>query len=176
MEHSVEQVLMLYRTAPDQFGANFEHVDIVALARKVIADIYPQLEAQQQQIEMAGEHALVQGDSFAITTLLTNLIQNASKFSGEGGRIRVKLESPANSVILTVEDNGPGIPADQYDKVFERFYRIGSDRRETEVEGSGIGLAIVRHVADIHKADIKLGPSEFTTGLAVTIAFPKSLG
>jgi two-component system sensor histidine kinase QseC len=174
MEHSVEQVLMLYRTTPEQFAARVEQLDLASIAREVIAALYPQLEAKRQQIELVGDTLPMQGDAFAIHTLLVNLIENASKYSGAAGEIRVILERAADGVALTVEDSGPGIPADQYDKVFERFYRVSSDRRDSAVPGSGIGLAIVQHVAEIHGATISLGGSAFATGLAVTVSFPNA--
>ena len=172
MGHSVEQVLMLYRTAPDQFAASFVLLDLAELARQVIADLYPQIEAKRQQIELVADTLPMRGDSFAVQTLLTNLIGNASKYSGEEGEIRVVLERSSGAIVLRVEDSGPGIPADQHDKVFERFYRVRGDRNASGVPGSGIGLAIVRHIAEIHAATISLGDSGFSSGLAVTVTFP----
>jgi two-component system sensor histidine kinase QseC len=172
MGHSVEQVLMLYRTTPDQFAASLVQLDLASLARQVIAALYPQLEAKHQQIELLADRAPMQGDAFAIQTLLTNLIENASKYSGENGEIRVVVGRTNAGIKLTVEDSGPGIPADQYDKVFQRFYRVGSDRHNSGVPGTGIGLAIVQHIAEIHGATISLGGSVFATGLAVNVEFP----
>lgn len=172
MEHSVEQVLMLYRTTPEQFAANFTDLDLAGVARQVIAALYPQLEAKQQQIELVADRSPMRGDAFALRTLLTNLIENASKYSGSGCEIRVTIKHEGAGVELTVEDNGPGIPADQRDKVFERFYRLSSDRQDPGIVGSGIGLAIVRHLVDIHGASIRLGESSFPSGLAVTVRFP----
>jgi two-component system sensor histidine kinase QseC len=179
MGHSVEQVLTLYRTTPEQFAARFVQLDLAGLAREVIAGLYPQLEAQRQQIELVADSVAMRGDSFAVQTLLKNLIENASKFSGSDGEIRVILEPGPAGVVLTVEDNGPGIPTDQHDKVFERFFRVGGHSSDlgdgTGVPGSGIGLAIVQHIADIHGAVISLGESGFTSGLAVTVTFPAAL-
>jgi two-component system sensor histidine kinase QseC len=175
MGHSVEQVLMLYRTAPEQFTASFAELDLAGLARQLIAELYPQLETHHQQIELVADKLLMQGDSFAVQTLLTNLIENASKYSGDGGEIRVVLEQVQDGVTLKVEDSGPGIPADQYDKVFERFYRVGGDRHDSSPSGTGLGLAIVQHIAEIHGATISLGKSGFASGLAVTVTFPDVL-
>jgi two-component system sensor histidine kinase QseC len=172
MGHSVEQVLMLYRTTPDQFAANFVQFDLVGEARQLIADLYPQFEGKNQTIELVGEKTPLRGDVFGIQTLLKNLIENASKYSGEGAEIRVCVEQADAAVVLTVEDSGEGIPVDLHDRVFERFYRVGADRHDSGVTGSGIGLAIVQHIADIHGASISLGESGFDTGLAVTVTFP----
>jgi two-component system sensor histidine kinase QseC len=175
MERSVEQVLMLYRTAPDQYAAKFVELDLAGLARQVIAELYPQLEMRQQSIELIGEQCMIRGDSFALRMLLVNLIGNASKYSGESGEIRVILEDAGDAVLLKVEDSGPGIPVEQRHKVFERFYRIGGDRHDSAVPGTGIGLAVVKHVADIHRATIDLGASDFASGLAVMVRFKRNL-
>jgi two-component system sensor histidine kinase QseC len=172
MGHSVEQVLMLYRMTPEQFTERLVRLDLAGLARQVIAELYPRLENQRQQIELVADTGPMRGDTFALQTLLTNLIENASKYSGEGGEIRVVVERAPVGVVLKVEDSGPGIPVDQRDKVFERFFRIGDDRNDSGIVGSGIGLAIVHHVAEMHGADISLGESGFATGLAVTVSFP----
>jgi two-component system sensor histidine kinase QseC len=172
MGHSVEQVLMLYRTTPEQFAASFAELDLAGLARQVIAELYPQLETKHQQIELVADKLPMQGDAFAVQTLMMNLIENASKYSGDGGAIRVLLERVEEGAALTVEDSGPGIPADQYEKVFERFYRVSGDRHDTSVSGTGLGLAIVQHIAEIHGASIHLGKSSLATGLAVTVIFP----
>jgi len=176
MERSVEQVLMLYRIAPDQYAAKFVELDLAGLARQVIAELYPQLDIRHQSIELVGDHFMIRGDSFALRMLLANLIGNASKYSGDKGEIRVSLEEAGEFLELKVEDSGPGIPLEQRDKVFERFYRIGGDRHDTAVPGTGIGLAVVKHVADIHGATIELGRSEFASGLAVMVRFKGELG
>ena len=172
MGHSVEQVLMLYRTTPEQFAASFSALDPAGMARQVIAELYPQLESKHQQIELVADEATMHGDEFALRTLLTNLIENASKYSGENGSICVSIRRRETGVQLTVEDSGPGIPEDQRAKVFERFYRVRADRQQSGVIGSGIGLAIVRHIAEIHGATITLGDSRFPSGLAVNVFFP----
>ena len=172
MSHSVEQVLMLYRMTPEQFAERLVELDLAGVARQVIAELYPRLESQHQQIELAADAVPMQGDTFALQTLLTNLIENASKYSGVGGEILVTIARNPAGVVLTVEDSGPGIPVDQHDKVFERFFRIGDGRNDSGIVGSGIGLAIVRHVTELHGADISLGESGFATGLAVTVTFP----
>ena len=168
MGRSVEQVLMLYRMAPEQFVARFVNVELDELVQQAIADIYPQLETRQQQIELAAEPARVTGDFFALQTLTTNLIENASRYSGAGGRIKVTIQATPAQVILTVEDSGPGISAEHREHVFERFYR---GQHDYDSEGSGIGLAIVKNICNIHGAQISLGDSQFESGLAVTVVF-----
>ncbi len=172
ISYSTEQVLMLYRTAPDQFVADFKNLDLASLARETIAELYAQIEIRQQDIELIGSDTPITGDAFALKTLLSNLISNASRYSGEGGKIRVTVAGRESGPELTVEDSGPGIPNDQRERVFERFYRGDNARTDTATGGSGIGLSIVRQIADIHGARISLSDSGFQTGLAVSIRFP----
>jgi len=168
MGHSVEQVLMLYKMTPDQLASRFERLDLTNLARQTLSELYPQLESRQQRIELVGEPAEIVGDALALQALLSNLIENASRYGGVGASIRVTVQANKAETLLMVEDDGPGIPADQRQRVFERFYRGSQDAGDA---GSGIGLAIVQTIADIHEARISLNDSTFESGLAVTVAF-----
>ncbi|MBD3634384.1 MAG: sensor histidine kinase N-terminal domain-containing protein [Methylophaga sp.] len=172
MGHLIEQILALYRTSPDQASARFERLDLYKLAQNVIAGDFVNFERKQQAISLEGESALVAGNRFALETLLQNLLSNANKYTPEGGEIRVSVRPHAESVELKVEDSGPGIPADQYLRVFERFYRVHGDRHDSGELGCGLGLTIVSHIVELHHGQIRLGPSSLGQGLAVTIEIP----
>lgn len=172
MQNVVEQILALHRTAPDEIMVRFEPVDLYALAQDYIARRYYQFEARQQQLELEGAPACVTGDRFALETLLRNLLDNACKYTPTGGRVRVTVRGESDRVALVVEDSGPGIPADQHERIFDRFYRLGGDQHASGVIGCGLGLSIVRHVADLHRATIALGTSGWHGGLSVTVVFP----
>ena len=107
--------------------------------------------------------------------LIHNLLDNAIRYTPAHGQVTLGLQSTADSITLYVEDNGPGIPRQSHDKVFERFYRLGSDQ-----PGTGLGLAIVQEVARASQARITLGPALQTTstpqrpGLRVEVVFPRS--
>lgn len=174
MQNVVEQVLALYRTAPDDIMVSFEPVDLHALVQDYIARKYSRFEARNQQLELDGARAFVAGDRFALETLLANLLDNAGKYTPAGGTIRVSVHKQEARVILQVQDSGPGIPADQYERIFDRFYRLNGDQHGSGVVGCGLGLSIVRHVADLHHATITLGASEFADGLSVSVSFPSS--
>jgi heavy metal sensor kinase len=94
----------------------------------------------------------VLGDRAALAKALGNLISNALKYSPPGGRVEVKLEERSGQAVLGVVDEGPGIPADKLDRIFDRFYRIDESRSESEgaPAGSGLGLAIVKAIAQAH--------------------------
>ncbi|MGB5472018.1 MAG: ATP-binding protein [Gammaproteobacteria bacterium] len=172
MQNVVEQVLALHRTAPDEIMVRFEPIDLHALAQDYIARKYSRFEDRNQQLELEGAWACVAGDRFALETLLQNLLDNACKYTPAGGMIRVSVQERGAHVILRVQDSGPGIPADQHDRIFDRFYRGGGDQHASGIIGCGLGLSIVRHVADLHHASISLGVSELAGGLSVSISFP----
>lgn len=175
MAHMVNQILMLYRTAPEQIAAKAETIDLFKLTRQVIASDFQQFESRHQQVELSGETATIQGHMFAIETLLQNLLANACKYSPTGGQILVDVHPVASGTRLIIEDSGPGIPPEQYARVFDRFYRYQNLQTLSDMPGCGLGLAIVKHIVDLHHADIKLGKSGKTSGLKVTVNFPAVL-
>ena len=113
--------------------------------------------------------ALVSGNGEALRTLLDNLVGNAVRYTPPGGRIDVSCGSGDGGAWLEVVDNGPGIPAAERERVFDRFYR----RSEQDAVGSGLGLAIVRAIADRHRASIQLTDAP-GGGLRVRVEFPQA--
>lgn len=173
MQHLVEQLLSLYRMTPDQFAANCSRLDLLALAQGVIARHYPLIEQKEQNVELDGASAFIIGERFALETLLANLLANAIRYTPEGGNIRLRVETGDGKVLLTVADDGPGIPPDERERIFERFHR-GVQPGEDRASGAGLGLTIVRHVADLHQADVSVEDSGFGTGTAFKVAFPEA--
>ncbi|VAW83624.1 hypothetical protein MNBD_GAMMA16-2056 [hydrothermal vent metagenome] len=172
MGHVVEQILSLYRTTPGQYMANFENIDLHAIAQESIAQYYPHFESKQQQIALSGESAMFQGDKFTVETLLQNLLGNANKYTPEGGSIEITISQTDDFMKLKVEDSGLGIPEEKYQRIFDRFYRLDGDQHHSGIEGCGLGLSIVQHIVQLHHGKIKLSHSKFNTGFAITINFP----
>lgn len=175
MAHVVEQILKLNRTNPEQFRQHMETVNLKPLVQQVIGQLYPEISNRHQSIEFIGEKTVIEGNDFFITTLLQNLITNASKYSPEGGQILISIEESQQQLCLIVEDSGPGISKNERNKVFDRFYRIGGDRHNSNVIGCGLGLAIVKHIVQLHCASIHLDKSQKLKGLKVTVTFPQNL-
>ncbi|HEY2583061.1 MAG TPA: HAMP domain-containing sensor histidine kinase [Mucilaginibacter sp.] len=113
-------------------------------------------EGTQQIIDAEIEPKIeITGDRFALTSVVTNLIENAIKYSGPCETVGVKLFSKDNRVFLEVADHGIGIADDEKSRIFDKFYRVGSeDTRNTK--GTGLGLYIVKEVLDKHQASIKV--------------------
>ena len=113
------------------------------------------------------DEAAITGHTDAIEMLLRNLIDNAIKYTPPGGTVTVQVRAQAGGVLLSVDDSGPGIPAEDRTRVLDRFYRVpGSD-----ATGSGLGLAIVKAVADLHGATLLLTDSPGLGGLRVEVRF-----
>jgi len=106
----------------------------------------------------------------ALHTLAGNLVDNAIRYTPPGGCVVVEIWSEEGGAVLDVKDTGPGIPAEERQRVFDRFYRLPG----SGVQGSGLGLAIVKQIADAHRAEITLGETENDRGLEVTVRFPKA--
>jgi two-component system sensor histidine kinase QseC len=171
MSHVVDQILLLNRTNPEQYSSSFTKLELTHLCQTVIASLYPQIQAKRQEIELLGKANSILGDKFSLEILLQNLISNACKYTPAGGHIRVVLNNENANSGFCVEDSGPGIAESEYRRVFERFYRIGGDRHNSNVIGCGLGLAISKHIAELHGTTLELGKSKDLGGLSVTVKF-----
>lgn len=177
MQHLVEQILTLHRLSPEQLHGRFVPLDLHGLVQEVVAACYDAIEARRQHVELVGDtdalarRALVAADRFALETLVRNLLDNAVKYTPEGGHVRVGVSCGPAEVVLDVEDDGPGIPPAARKRVFERFHRVGGDAHASGVSGCGLGLAIVRNIAELHGARIEAGDSRFANGARFTVVF-----
>ncbi len=171
MSYLVEQILLLNRTAPDHFMGNFEPINFTQLVKNTIVDQSDALESKHHQIEFNGNESWILGDRSALTILVNNLLGNAIKYTPDYGKIAVNTWLRGKNIVLEVMDNGPGIPDNEYERVFDRFYRLGGDRHHSKTTGCGLGLSIVKQVVDLHKAQIKLTPSRDNQGLLVMVTF-----
>ena len=165
----VEQLLTLAREEPGVSGSQATTVNLAALAREVIADLAPLAGAKGIDLGLSSASAsTVSGDADALHTLISNLVDNAIRYTPAGGKVDVALGNDGGGVALTVRDNGPGIAAEDRERVFDRFYR-GSGAGG--IRGSGLGLAIVKRIAERHFADLALAPGIDGHGLGVTVRF-----
>ena len=165
--HLIEQMLMLARQEPRADSPRLP-VRLDELAREIVAELVPLADARQIDLGVAAaQPATVIADPDALRTLLRNLIDNAVRYTADGGRVDVTVESSGTAARITVSDNGPGIPPEERSRVFDRFYR----RAGTASPGSGLGLSIVKAIADAHGATLTLNDGPSGRGLAVTVSF-----
>jgi len=173
MQHLIEQLLALYRTTPEQFEEHSTELDLYHITQEQIALSYPAFERKQQQVELEGKSVTIVGDQFALETMLSNLLNNASKYTPAEGKINVRIDELEDEICLTVEDNGPGIPPQERKAVFERFYRSNKIDDSRDTPGCGLGLTIVNHITELHNARVTLEDSSFASGCAFKIHFKK---
>jgi two-component system OmpR family sensor kinase/two-component system sensor histidine kinase QseC len=161
----VEQLLTLARSEPGATSA--ETLDLSELVREALADVVPLAKARGTQLELHADQAVpVHGERSALGALVRNLADNAVRYSPRGARVELRVERAEGTALLQVDDSGPGIPPDERERVFDRFYR----RSATPEQGSGLGLAIVRSIADRHGAALALHDSPLG-GLRVSLRF-----
>ena len=166
----VEQLLVLARQeASAASGVKTGPVELADLARRTLGDLAGVAQARAIDLGLPqAEAGSVQGQGDALTILLRNLVDNALKYTPAGGTVDVRVARQGKGLLLTVEDRGPGIPAEERERVFDRFDRIAG----SEASGRGLGLAIIKAIAERHGAQLTLGQSERLGGLCVTVAFP----
>jgi two-component system phosphate regulon sensor histidine kinase PhoR len=121
-------------------------------------------------VEVEPDLPAIQADGEALSEVLLDLLNNAYKYTGEEKQITVRARRDGRSVVLSVTDNGPGIPRSEHVRIFERFYR-GSEPSTREIEGSGLGLAMARHTIDAHHGTIHL-ESEVGRGSTFSLVLP----
>jgi len=145
----VENALAAARYEDKSFHLNKEKINLSELVEEAIT---MRQGVNKKNLKTEGEvqpGIFIHGDSLALQSAVLNLIDNAEKYSPENGKIRVQLKERDKHVILSVSDNGPGIPAHERKKIFEKFYRIGNEETRA-AKGTGLGLYIVWNVALLH--------------------------
>ena len=166
----LDQLLTLARVQGTSH-AQSETVSVQHVFRQVLEDLMPLAAAKNIDLGVIGEEdANVAAQEVDLKTLVKNLVGNAIRYTPDGGQIDLSVRTSESSVILQVDDTGPGIPAEERDRVFDPFYRVlGNDDM-----GSGLGLSIVQTIANRFGAKVGLGYSNMQTesGLCVTVTFP----
>lgn len=172
--HLINQLLSLARAEPGPARAQaMQKIDLSEIARETTTEWVPR--ALERNIDLgfdesgrASGGAFVEGDAVFIREMLGNLLDNAIRYTQAGGRVTVRVSAAAAGTQLSVEDNGPGIPSAERERVFERFHRVLG----TGMDGCGLGLAIVREIAQAHNAEVALHAGA-EGGTRVTVSFPR---
>ena len=147
------------------------------LARQAVADAAPA--AQQRGVDLGlalapeAEHASVPGQPQALEILLRNLVDNAIKYTPQGGVVDVQLQAEPGHLALVVDDSGPGIAPDERQRVLQRFHR-GPQDGGTAVAGSGLGLAIAESIARMHGTRLELSSAPRLGGLRVCVRLARA--
>jgi two-component system sensor histidine kinase TctE len=167
--HTITQLLVLAKSGPVDGMSEFKPVNLETLVKETCMDWAPKALQRKMDLGFEGprQAVYVRGDELLLREMLANLLDNAILYGSEHGNIIVEL-SRNRTPSLIVEDDGPGIPDQEREKIFERFYRIPG----SSGNGCGLGLAIVKEIADLHKARLELSRISAAGGTRVIIVFP----
>ena len=168
----VTDLLTLTRVDGDKNGMKQEPVNMSALTEEVLRMLSPAAEKRGQHLESNIEPGLqMMGDKARLNQILYNLTDNAIKYSPDGGRIAVSLRAEPEGLVWRVRDNGVGIPPEDQEHIFERFYRVDK-ARSRETGGTGLGLSIVKQLVSMHGGTITVH-SEPNHGSEFKVVFPQ---
>lgn len=174
----IEQLLQVARIEPDGEVTRRDTVDLSELARSTVAAL--SMKAEHFGLDLGADAfapVLVEGDAAQLSVLLSNLVENALRYTPAGGVVDVAAETRDGRAVLRVVDDGPGISAAERERVFDRFYRCDTAQEQSrDGSGSGLGLAIVKAIAERHGARIELRDPAKGRGLEVEIVFPRRDG
>src|SRR5258705_1422575 len=166
--HLVNQLLTLARAEPGE-AASGQPVNLHEIIGRDLRDWVQRAVAKNIDLGFELQDAWTLGEPLLLRELVANLIDNALAYTEAGGSVTVRTGLRDNESVLEVEDNGPGIPETEREKVFERFYRIAA----TGGEGCGLGLSIVSEIAERHSASVALSVPAEGRGTLVRAVFPR---
>jgi two-component system, OmpR family, sensor histidine kinase TctE len=172
MSRLSNQLLALAKADPANKLSQHDNVDLNLIVSEVTAGFVER--ALDKEIELSFEGsdspAIIRGNATSLIEMTTNIIENAILYTQIGGTIVVRLlyQNQEGHIALSVQDNGPGIPHAERERVFERFYRVLG----TEAPGSGLGLAIVKEIASAHEAKVSIDALEQEIGTTIKVLFP----
>jgi signal transduction histidine kinase len=168
----IDDLLDLARLDVGGLRLHVAELDLNDVATRVVEVSRPAAEARGMTLELVvppGE-LMIYGDPHRIEIVLTNLLGNALKFTPDGGRVALRVAKDESNVRIEVEDTGPGIPSDELDRIFDRFYQVeGSERRRQG--GAGIGLSLARKLSELHGGHVAVA-SEVGSGSTFTVTLP----
>ena len=170
----IERLLDVRRMEATASVFTSERVDVAEIVDAAVRSLVPELKEKgvAVRVRIADDLPPLQGDRGALVTALLNLLQNAIRYGGDHGVVRVWAHREGRTLLLEVEDEGPGIPRRAMRRIFERFYRAERDRGRTPTPGGvGLGLAIVRHIAEAHSGTVEVRNRE-ERGSVFTLRLP----
>lgn len=173
LSNIIDDLLSLSELELSKDSIEKSEFDLKSLLDDILLGFGHALAAKQQKltIEPQGQNFKIKADRDKVEQVFVNLIDNAVKYTNDGGRIEICLVEQNGGIVVTVEDNGIGIPREDLDRVFERFYRVDK-ARSRQLGGTGLGLGIAKHIVLAHKGEIRI-ESDVNRGTTVFVRLPK---
>ena len=165
----VEDIMKLSKLDEGAVELEKEEVDFYVLTREICSRLAPQAEKRHVRLEVTGEPVHYLGVRQVLDEMLYNMIENAIKYNKEGGEIRIWVGNTLQGIKIIVRDTGIGIPKEEQERIFERFYRVDKSHSKA-TGGTGLGLSIVKHGALMHGAKIHV-ESEVNKGTKMELIF-----
>lgn len=166
----VEDIIKLSRLDEGRVELEKEEVDLYELSREIISRLAPQAAKNRVRLELTGESVKYTGIRQILDEMIYNITENAIKYNNPGGKVSVWAGNTLQGKKVVVTDNGIGIPEDQIDRIFERFYRVDKSHSK-ERGGTGLGLSIVKHGVILHHGGVHV-ESTLGEGTRIELVFP----
>ena len=161
--------MKLSRLDENEDGKEKKEVDLYLIARDVISRLKSRALQEDVQLELLGKITVIEGVDYILDEVIFNLCENSIKYNRPGGKVTVTVDRERDAAVLRVADTGVGIPKEDLDRVFERFYRVDKSHNK-KIPGTGLGLSTVKHGVAFHDGTIALESSE-GVGTTVTVRF-----
>lgn len=165
----IDDIIKLSKLDEDSVEVEWQDVDLYALCEEIVERLTMSARKRDVQVELDGEPVVYYGVKQMLDEMIFNLCENAIKYNVPDGKVMLWVGNTPEGVKIIVEDTGIGIPKDQQERIFERFYRVDKSHSK-ETGGTGLGLSIVKHGAIFHHAQIRV-ESEVGKGTKMEVIF-----
>lgn len=166
----ISDILLISEIEEGEINLETEDVDLFALCQNVIMQLEKPAKEKNIDISFSGTKAVLQGRQNHFYEIIFNILQNAIKYTPQGGHVYLRLNRINKQITIEVEDTGIGIPQKNIDRVFERFYRVDKSRYK-KTGGTGLGLSIVKHLVHLYNGQVSIKSQEHV-GTVVTVIIP----
>ncbi len=171
----VDDLLDVSRLSRESRFTDGQPVDLLGVIRSAVADLDPDIRVRRQvlELELPQDAVWIRGDRIRLGQIVTNLLDNSSKYSPVGGQITVSLQCESEDAVLCVRDNGVGIRSEDLPYIFDPFFR-GKAQRSWSQSGLGLGLALTRRLVELHSGRIEGNSNGDNCGSEFTVRLPVS--
>ncbi len=171
LQSLIDNLLYLSRTQKEDFHLSFNEIDIREIIEKVVKKLSPLAKEKNIQIDADIDNYLIEADKKSLIKLFQILLDNAIKYTNQGGRVIIKTEESKNYLLVKMRDSGIGINRQDLPHIYDRFYRVDEARVKTEAHGFGLGLSLAKEIIEQHRGNINVS-SEVDVGTTFTIRLP----